>query len=146
MKISSKTTYGMCFMLRLALSHGDNYIKLNDIAKSENIPVKYLENIVSIIKPSNLIDVKRGVEGGYKLSRPPGQIKLIEIFKILDGTILHQEPSDERNISETPNKLVVNDLWKELRLKLTELLEYKHLEDLANDFKKKHEDQMFFVL
>ncbi len=146
MKISSKTTYGMCFMLRLALSHGDNYIKLNDIAKSENIPVKYLENIVSIIKPANLIHVKRGVEGGYKLSRPPGQIKLIEIFKILDGTILHQEPSDERNISETPNKLVVNDLWKELRLKLTELLEYKTLEDLANDFKKKHEDQMFFVL
>jgi Rrf2 family protein len=146
MNISKKTTYGMCFMLRLALSHGDNYIKLKDIAKSENIPVKYLENIVSIIKPSDLIHVRRGVEGGYKLSRPPGQIKLAEIFEVLDGTILKQEPSDERNISETPNKLVVIDLWKELRLKLTELLECKTLEDLANDFKKKHEDQMFFVL
>ncbi len=146
MKISKKTTYGMCFMLRLALSHGDNFIKLNDIAKSENIPVKYLENIVSIIKSSDLIHVKRGVDGGYRLSRPPGQIKLAEIFEVLDGTFLKQESSDERNISETPNKLVVIDLWEELRLKLTELLEYKTLEDLANDFKKKHEDLMFFVL
>ncbi len=136
----------MCFMLRLALSHGDNFIKLNDIAKSENIPVKYLENIVSIIKSSDLIHVKRGVDGGYRLSRPPGQIKLAEIFEVLDGTFLKQESSDERNISETPNKLVVIDLWEELRLKLTELLEYKTLEDLANDFKKKHEDLMFFVL
>ncbi len=136
----------MCFMLKLAVSYGDKYIKLNEIAKSENIPEKYLENIVPIFKPANLILVKRGVEGGYKLSRPPGQIKLIEIFEVLEGTILQQEPSDERNISKTLNKFVVIDLWNELRLKLTELLEYKTLEDLANDFKKKYKDQMFFVL
>ena len=145
MKISTKTTYGMCFMLRLAVSYGDNYIKLKEIAQSEDIPVKYLENIVSIIKPANLILVKRGAEGGYKLSRPPGQIKLKEVYEVLDGAIL-QETLDEGSLNETLNKKIVNDLWQGLRLKLSEFFESRTLQDMANDYKKKHEDQLFYVL
>ncbi|MCH7657130.1 MAG: Rrf2 family transcriptional regulator [Bacteroidetes bacterium] len=145
MKIPKKTTYGMCFMLRLAVSYGDKYIKLNEIAKSENIPEKYLENIVSVFKPANLILVKRGAKGGYKLSMPPGQIKLKEVYEILNGGIL-QETLVERSLNETLNKKVVIDLWQELRLKLSEFFESITLQDMVNDYKKKHEDQLFYVL
>lgn len=135
----------MCFMLRLAVSYGDKYIKLNEIAKSENIPEKYLENIVSVFKPANLILVKRGSEGGYKLSMPPEQVNLKEVYEILDGGIL-QETLVERSLVETLNKKVVLDLWQELRLKLSEFFESMTLQDMANDYKKKHEDQLFYVL
>lgn len=145
MKIPKKTTYGMCFMLRLAVSYGDKYIKLNEIAKSENIPEKYLENIVSVFKPANLILVKRGAKGGYKLSMPPGQIKLKEVYEVLNGGIL-QETLVERSLNETLNKKVVIDLWQELRLKLSEFFESITLQDMVNDYKKKHEDQLFYVL
>lgn len=145
MKIPKKTTYGMCFMLRLAVSYGDKYIKLNEIAKSENIPEKYLENIVSVFKPANLILVKRGAKGGYKLSMPPGQIKLKEVYEILNGGIL-QETLVERSLNETLNKKVVIDLWQELRLKLSEFFESITLQDMVNDYKKKHEEQLFYVL
>ena len=145
MKVSKKTTYGMCFMLRLAVSYGDNYIKLNEIAKSEDIPVKYLENIVSIIKPANLILVKRGAEGGYRLSRPPGQIKLKDVIEALDGTIL-EEPLIEESLNETLNKKIIISIWQELRLKLSSFFESITLQDLANDYKKKNEDQLFYVL
>ncbi len=145
MKVSKKTTYGMCFMLRLAVSYGDNYIKLNEIAKSEDIPVKYLENIVSIIKPANLILVKRGAEGGYRLSRSPGQIMLKDVIEALDGTIL-EEPLIEESLNETLNKKIISDVWQELRLKLSSFFESITLLDLANDYKKKNEDQLFYVL
>ncbi len=135
----------MCFMLRLAVSYGDNYIKLKEIAQAEDIPVKYLENIVSIIKPANLILVKRGAEGGYKLSRPPGQIKLKEVYEILDGGII-QETLIERSLNETLNKQAVMDLWQELRLKLSDFFESTTLQDMVNDYKKKHEDQLFYSL
>ncbi len=135
----------MCFMLRLAVSYGDKYIKLNEIAKSENIPEKYLENIVSVFKPANLILVKRGAKGGYKLSMPPGQIKLKEVYEVLNGGIL-QETLVERSLNETLNKKVVIDLWQELRLKLSEFFESITLQDMVNDYKKKHEDQLFYVL
>ncbi len=145
MRISAKTTYGMCFMLRLAVSYGDNYIKLKEIAQTENIPAKYLENIVSIIKPANLILVKRGAEGGYRLSRPPGQIKLKEVYEILEGEIL-RETLVEESQNETLNNKIVNDLWQGLRLKLSEYFNSLTLQDMANDYKKKHEDQLFYVL
>ncbi len=145
MRISKKTTYGMCFILRLAVSYGDNYINLKEIAKSEDIPVKYLENIVSIIKPANLILVKRGSEGGYKLSRPPGQIRLKEVYEILEGAILQEILVDD-TLNETLNKKVIIDLWQELRLKLSEFFESVTLQDMANDYMKKHENQLFYVL
>ncbi len=132
-------------MLRLAVSYGDNYIKLNEIAKSEDIPVKYLENIVSIIKPANLILVKRGAEGGYRLSRSPGQIMLKDVIEALDGTIL-EEPLIEESLNETLNKKIIFSIWQELRLKLSSFFESITLLDLANDYKKKNEDQLFYVL
>ena len=132
-------------MLRLAVSYGDNYIKLKEIAKSEDIPVKYLENIVSSIKPSNLILVKRGAEGGYKLSRPPERINLKEVYEVLDGETL-QEALVEESLSETLNKAVVFDLWQKLRLKLSEFFESITLQDLANDYMKKNENKLFYVL
>ena len=135
----------MCFMLRLAVSYGDNFIKLKEIAQTENIPAKYLENIVSIIKPANLIVVKRGAEGGYKLSRPPGQIKLKEVYEILEGDIL-RETLAEGSQNETLNKKIVNDLWQGLRLKLSEYFNSLTLQDMANDYKKKNENQLFYVL
>ncbi len=145
MKVSKKTTYGMCFMMRLAVSYGDNFIKLNEIAKSEDIPVKYLENIVSIIKPANLILVKRGAEGGYRLSRPPGQIKLKDVIEALDGTVL-EEPLIEESLNETLNKKIISSIWQELSLKLSAFFESITLQDLANDYKKKNEGQLFYVL
>ena len=145
MKVSKKTTYGMCFMMRVTVSKGDNFIKLNEIAKSEDIPVKYLENIVSIIKPANLILVKRGAEGGYRLSRPPGQIKLKDVIEALDGTVL-EEPLIEESLNETLNKKIISSIWQELSLKLSAFFESITLQDLANDYKKKNEGQLFYVL
>ncbi len=100
---------------------------------------------MSIIKPANLILVKRGAEGGYKLSRPPGQIKLKELYEALDGAIL-EEPLIEESLNETLNKKIINYVWQELRLKLSSCFESITLQDLANDYKKKNEDQLFYVL
>ncbi len=133
-------------MLRLAVSYGDKYIKLNEIAKSENIPEKFLENIVSIIKPTDLLRVKRGAEGGYKLSMPPDRIKSKEIFEALDGQILHFESSNNSTLNLTPNQKIIIDFWREIGVKLSDFLRSKTLEDLANDYKKMYEDQMFYVL
>ncbi|NOY36726.1 MAG: Rrf2 family transcriptional regulator [Chlorobi bacterium] len=146
MKISQKTTYGMCFMLRLAISTGDNYININEIAKSANISEKYLENVVAILKSSDLINIKLGSEGGYKLSKQPGQIKLKKIYEVLNGSIQPQESPGEGGFEMTPIKQSIYDLWDDFRLKMAEYLESRTLEDLANDYKKKHYDHLFYSL
>lgn len=144
MKISSKTSYGFRFLLSLAVSDKNEYIKLGDIAKAEDISEKYLENIVAKIKPYGFIDVRRGAQGGYRLSRSAESIKLSEIFELLEGELIDYENADlTKEISN--NKLTVNNLWADLAKANRVFLESKTLGDLAELYKAKNNSQMYFI-
>lgn len=145
MKVSSKTTYGLRFMLSLALGYNKGYIRLKDIAGSENISEKYLESIVAVIKPLGLIDVKRGAYGGYKLSKPPHEIKLKELFEILDGSFIDLETSASNKSTETFNEQVVTDLWVDLKAIVEGFLQKKTLANLVDAYKAKNDNTMYFI-
>lgn len=144
MKISSKTSYGFRFLLSLAVSDKNEYIKLGDIAKAEDISEKYLENIVAKIKPYGFIDVRRGAQGGYRLSRSAESIKLSEVFELLEGELIDFENADlTKEISN--NKLTINNLWTDLAQANRVFLESKTLGDLAELYKAKNNSQMYFI-
>jgi len=145
MKVSSKTTYGLRFMLSLAIGFEKGYIRLKDIASKENISEKYLESIVATIKPLGLIDVKRGAHGGYKLSKAPHEINLKELFDILDGSFIDLETSAGNNPPETYNDQVVTDLWVDLKAVVEAFLVGKTLADLVDAFKSKNDTSMYFI-
>ena len=88
MNISIKTTYGLQFLLHLAKVNDNELVKINEVAKTENISVKYLENIASTIKSAGFIQVKRGAQGGYKLAKKPSEINLKDIFIVRDVNVL----------------------------------------------------------
>ena len=81
MKVSTKTRYGMRFMIDLAEHYGEGSIPMKDIAKRQNISKKYLEQVVAPLASAGLLNVTRGQHGGYELSRPPAQITLEEIVE-----------------------------------------------------------------
>lgn len=69
MKISTKTRYGMRFMIDLAQSQGEGRVALKDIADRQGLSKKYLEQVVAPLASAGLLDVTRGNQGGYRLSR-----------------------------------------------------------------------------
>lgn len=144
MKISSKTSYGMRFMLGLALNYEKGYVSLKDIAQQEEISEKFLETIVAAIKPLGIIDVKRGSRGGYKLSKPPHHIGLKDLFDVLEGAIVSFDSSDNKT-NETYNYQVISDYWAGIRDAVIQYLESKTLDNLLEDYKQKNENQMFFI-
>ncbi|MBK8808908.1 MAG: Rrf2 family transcriptional regulator [Bacteroidales bacterium] len=144
MKISSKTSYGFRLMLCLAINYENDYVSLKDIATQENISEKFLEIIVATIKPLGLIDVKRGSKGGYKLAKPPHQIKITELFDALEGAIVSYDISENKS-SETYNSQVVSDYWRQMQIVVKEHLDSKTLDNLLEDYKQKNENQMFFI-
>ncbi len=88
MRVSSKGDYACRALLSLAL-HADERgpTSVRDIAERTGIPQPYLEQILLALKGAGLVRSKRGVGGGYVLSRPPAEIRLSEILSAVDGPI-----------------------------------------------------------
>ncbi len=79
MKISTKTRYGLRFMIDLAQHYGEGCVALKEVAARQEISKKYLEQVVSPLVSAGLLHVTRGYLGGYELSRPPQQINCADI-------------------------------------------------------------------
>ena len=87
MKISQKGLYALQAMMMLARHHNQGAIRIRDIAYEEVLPEKFLELILLELKNARMVDSVRGAKGGYQLRRPPSEIRLSEIIRLVDGPL-----------------------------------------------------------
>jgi Rrf2 family protein len=87
MLLSKKTRYAMIAMIKLAKEYGNGPIMIGDIAKSENIPQRFLENILLELKNLGFLGSKLGKSGGYYLLKNPVEVTLSDIIRHFEGTI-----------------------------------------------------------
>ena len=86
MKISAKDEYACSAVLELSLSYDpDSPIRVQDIAERQNIPVKFLFQIMQLLKRVDIVRSKRGTDGGYVLARPPEEITLGDVIQSTSG-------------------------------------------------------------
>lgn len=145
MKISTKLQYGLRFLMYLASANPKENVRLSDVAHSQNIPEKYLENIASIIKSGGYLDVKRGAYGGYRLSKKPEEINLKELFIALDNHILDFEEENDNPKGSTANYHVFSGFIRGLEGSISDYLEGITLADLAGKIKDREGSQMFYI-
>lgn len=87
MKISRKGEYALRAMIYLALNEKKGYLQSQEIAQKEDIPIKFLEQILLELRNSGLLESRRGIGGGYKLLKSPTEINLAQIIRIIDGPL-----------------------------------------------------------
>jgi Rrf2 family protein len=87
MKISQKGLYALQAMMMLARHHHQGAIRIRDIAYEESLPEKFLELILLELKNARMVESVRGAKGGYQLRREPGDIRLSEIIRLIDGPL-----------------------------------------------------------
>jgi len=87
MKISQKGLYALQAMMMLARHHNQGAIKIREIAYEEDLPEKFLELILLELKNARMVESARGAKGGYQLRRPPSEIHLSEIIRLIDGPL-----------------------------------------------------------
>lgn len=133
MKVSSKTIYGLQFLIRLTIDSTGSWMQLKDVVEKEHISEKYLESIVSRLKNSGLLQVKRGAHGGYKLALPPNQITLKQIMGIIEGTSLAQDIESSSSDMNTTVRQVSVGAIKKVDKQFNTLLGNVTLQDMAND-------------
>ena len=79
MRISAKADYALRACVELAAAEGTGHVKGERIAQAQEIPLKFLENILGDLRQDGLIRSQRGVEGGYWLARPAEEITLADV-------------------------------------------------------------------
>jgi Rrf2 family protein len=87
MKISQKGLYALQAMMMLARHYNQGAIRIRDIAYEEALPEKFLELILLELKNARMVESVRGAKGGYQLRRPPSDIRLSEIMRLIDGPL-----------------------------------------------------------
>lgn len=113
-RLSTKGRYGTRLLLNLAQKYGDGTpsVILKSISEDEDISIRYLEQIIIPLKLNKIVRSIRGAGGGYALSRPPDQIKLSEILRILEGTCCLVECIDDEDYCERRAFCATYEVWK----------------------------------
>src|SRR3989442_7724773 len=88
MRVSAKVDYALRACAELAAA-GEGPVKGERLAQAQEIPLKFLENILLELKHAGLVQSQRGAEGGYWLARPPAEIPLAEVIRAVEGPIAH---------------------------------------------------------
>src|SRR5258708_21648010 len=79
MKLSLRGEYALRALIVLGLNYGRDVVRIHVISAQQNIPKRFLEQILNDLKSARVVESRRGVAGGYRLSRPPGKITLAEV-------------------------------------------------------------------
>lgn len=129
MVITSRGKNALKFMIDLSLHQGDEFVKLRDIAKREDISEKYLEQIVSYLQKSHKVKSARGANGGYRLVKSPKEYSVGEIIKCLEGDM---HPTDCKDVCSHLDTCFCYPLWGKLDAAINDVLENTSLQDLID--------------
>jgi len=113
MKLSTRGRYGTRMMLDLAQHQDEGPVQIGDIAKRQDISVKYLEQLIIPLKKANYIKSVRGPRGGHMLAVSPEEITVGEIVKILEGGIDLTDCVGNPGICPRSGHCVTRDIWTE---------------------------------
>ncbi len=137
--ISTKGRYALRVMIDICTNSDNNYIPLKEIASRQEISLKYLEQVISLLYKSGLVLSLRGNNGGYKLAKSPQQITAGEILRVAEGTLSNVAcltTSDPSFCSHYPQCSTI-DFWKGFDKVVNDYVDSITLEDLALNFKNK---------
>ena len=110
MKISSKTQYAILAMIHLAMKYdAGRPVTAGEIARSQDLPLKFLTQIMLVLQKAGLVTALRGKDGGYLLGRLPSKISLGDIVRAVDGPVLRSVP-----VSKSQTAALLSGVWKEI--------------------------------
>ncbi len=133
MKLSTKSEYAFLALLECAEAYTEGRrVKMDEIAEHRNVPKKYLEHILYQLKQAGIIKTKRGASGGILLSKPPEQITLAEIVRLMDGALAPTLSVSQYFYESTPleQSKEFMHFFKDIRDYLAQKLESTTLADL----------------
>ena len=142
MKLSVRGEYALRALLVLARDYqeDDSVVRIQEVSERQNIPKRFLEQILNDLKSAGIVESKRGVAGGYRLRRPPERVKLAEIIRHIEGPLAPvscvSEGFYERCSCPNEEKCGIRSVMKEVRDAIASILEQVTVAQLCERVKK----------
>ena len=134
MKISQKGLYALQAMMMLARHYNQGAIRIRDIAYEEELPEKFLELILLELKNARIVESVRGAKGGYQLRRPPADIRLSDIIRLIDGPLAPFGDAEQLRslIDRDAEHRALYQVFLDVRNAAARILESTSIADVAN--------------
>lgn len=132
MKINTKIRYGLRTMLEIAKAPDNEGILQKDIAKNQNISLKYLDSIISSLKLKGLIHNTKGRGSGYALTRNPKEITMLDIYTAFEKIEVIECINNMSYCERSLHDCKAKSFWTEFSREYVQLLKNKTLDDIIN--------------
>jgi len=135
MKLSVRGEYALRALMVLGLNHGHGVVRIQSISKQQNVPKRFLEQILNDLKSAGIVESKRGVAGGYRLSQSPDKIALAVAVRHIEGALAPVSCVSERFYEKCscPDeaRCAIRSVMKEVREAIVSIMERLTVADLC---------------
>jgi Rrf2 family protein len=135
MKLSLRGEYALRAMLVLGLNYEQPVVRIQTISDQQNIPKRFLEQILNDLKSAGIVQSKRGVAGGYRLARQPDQITLASVVRHIEGALAPVSCVSERFYEKCScpdeSRCAIRSVMKEVRDAIVAIVERVTIADLC---------------
>jgi len=148
MKLSVRGEYAIRALLVLARDYqeDDSVVRIQEISDRQNIPKRFLEQILNDLKSAHIVESRRGVAGGYRLRRRPERINLAEVVRHIEGPLAPvgcvSEKFYEKCSCPDESRCAIRSVMKETRDAIVSIMERVTLADLAERSRKLEQEPM----
>lgn len=130
-ELSCKTEYALLALLELTNHYSSGEpLQIRQIAAEQNIPDRYLEQLLATLRRGGLVRSQRGAKGGYVLAREPWKINVLEVVNCIEGQ--DAQPTDTGRDAKTVEGMVIWEVWHEAGQAADSVLQKQTLQDLAD--------------
>lgn len=133
MKISAKVDYALQAVIEIAVAtKKDSLISAEDISAKRDIPVKFLEGILTLLRKAGVVNSYRGPSGGFELAKKPEDVAVADIIRIIDGPLAAVRGFAPEEIDYSGSVKHVSDVWIATRAALRNVLEHISIADIID--------------
>jgi Rrf2 family protein len=134
-RVSAKVDYAVRASIELAAAQrregAERPVKAEALARAQEIPLKFLENILQGLRQAGIVESRRGPEGGHLLARPAAQISIADVIRAIDGPLAGVGGRRPDELEFTGSAVPMQEIWIAVRSTLRNLLEEVSLADVA---------------
>ena len=131
MEISARGEYAIRALAELTQA-GGGPLTVGELAAAQDIPVRFLQNILLLLRQRSLVHSQRGAEGGYRLARSAASITLADILRAVDGPLAAVRGERPESIRYEGSARALADVWFAVRTSMRSVIEHVTLEDLVD--------------
>ena len=143
MKLSLRGDYALRALIVLAENYGRGIVRIQTISEQQNIPKRFLEQILNDVKSGGFVESRRGIAGGYQLARPPEQITLAELIRYVEGALVALPIDTEggkKGARPDECQLAIRSVMNEVGAAILNVLAHITLADLSERARKLRND------